>query len=110
MKLRCGKIARRCGEKHICKSKCTKHSILGPLFEVAMTSVELNDSGAPLPVCTPCADGATQQPFYQVVRHGCDTGTQLLAALSILIMLPVCVAPREGGERLMAEASLCHEV
>ena len=36
LKLRCGKIARRCGEKHICKSKCTKHSILGPLFEVAM--------------------------------------------------------------------------
>ena len=36
LKLRCGKIARRCGEKHICKSKCTKHSILGPLFEAAM--------------------------------------------------------------------------
>ena len=36
LKLRCGKIARRCGEKHICKSKCTKHSMLGPLFEVAM--------------------------------------------------------------------------
>ena len=36
LKWRCGKIARRCGEKHICKSKCTKHSILGPLFEVAM--------------------------------------------------------------------------
>ena len=30
------KIARRCSEEHICKSKCTKHSILGPLFEVAM--------------------------------------------------------------------------
>ena len=36
LKLRCGKIARRCSEKHIFKSKCTKHSILGPLFEVAM--------------------------------------------------------------------------
>ena len=24
------KIARRCSEKHIFKSKCTKHSILGP--------------------------------------------------------------------------------
>ena len=31
LKLRCGKIARRCSEKHIFKSKCTKHSILGPL-------------------------------------------------------------------------------
>ena len=29
-------MARRCSEKHILKSKCTKHSILGPLFEVAM--------------------------------------------------------------------------
>ena len=32
--LRCGKIARRCSEKHIFQSKCTKHSILGPLLEV----------------------------------------------------------------------------
>ena len=33
---RCGKIARRCSEKHIFKSKCTKHVRFGPLFEVAM--------------------------------------------------------------------------
>ena len=31
------KIARRCGAKHICKSKCTKHTILGPLLEVQMS-------------------------------------------------------------------------
>ena len=37
LKLRCRKIARRCSERYICKSKCTKHSILGPLFEVAMS-------------------------------------------------------------------------
>ena len=30
-KLRCRKSARRCGAKHILKSKCTKHTILGPL-------------------------------------------------------------------------------
>ena len=36
LKLRCGKIARRCGEKHISKSKCTKHCMFGPLFEVQM--------------------------------------------------------------------------
>ena len=36
-KLRCRKIARRCSERYICKSKCTKHSILGPLFEVVMS-------------------------------------------------------------------------
>ena len=33
-KLRCPKSACRCGAKHIAKSKCTKHSILGPLLEV----------------------------------------------------------------------------
>ena len=36
LKLRCWKIARRCGEKHIFKSKCTKHVRFGALFEVEM--------------------------------------------------------------------------
>ena len=35
-KLRCLKSARRCGAKHISKSKCTKHTMLGPLLEVEM--------------------------------------------------------------------------
>ena len=35
-KLRWQKTARRCGAKHISKSKCTKHAILGPLLEVEM--------------------------------------------------------------------------
>ena len=35
-KLICWKSARRCGAKHISKSKCTKHVILGPLLEVDM--------------------------------------------------------------------------
>ena len=35
-KLRCRKSARRCGAKHISKSKCTKHTIVGPRLEVAM--------------------------------------------------------------------------
>ena len=30
------KIARRCGAKHISKSKCTKHTRFGPLLEVEM--------------------------------------------------------------------------
>ena len=34
--LRCRKRARRCGAKHISKSTCTKHTILGPLLEVEM--------------------------------------------------------------------------
>ena len=37
LKLRCRKSARRCGAKHISKSNCTKHTILGPLLEVAMS-------------------------------------------------------------------------
>ena len=36
-KLRCRKSARRCGAKHISKSKCTKHIMLGPLLEVEMS-------------------------------------------------------------------------
>ena len=36
-KLRCRKSARRCGAKHILKSKCTKHTRSGPLLEVAMS-------------------------------------------------------------------------
>ena len=36
-KLRCRKSARRCGAKHISNSKCTKHTNLGPLLEVAMS-------------------------------------------------------------------------
>ena len=36
LKLRCWKIARRCGEKHIFKWKCTKHVRFGALFEVEM--------------------------------------------------------------------------
>ena len=35
-KLRCRKSARRCGSKHISKSKCTKHTNSGPLLEVEM--------------------------------------------------------------------------
>ena len=35
--LRCRKSARRCGTKHISKSKCTKHTMLGPLLEVQMS-------------------------------------------------------------------------
>ena len=36
-KLICRKSLRRCGEKHISKSKCTKRTILRPLLEVEMS-------------------------------------------------------------------------
>ena len=37
LELRCRKSARRCGAKHMSKSKCTKHTMVGPLFGVAMS-------------------------------------------------------------------------
>ena len=55
-------------------------------------------------------DGATQQPFYKVVRRNCSQGPQLLAALSFLMMVPVCAASADTGERLMAESALCHSI
>ena len=36
-KLRCRKSARRCGAKHVSKSKCPKHTRFGPLLEVEMS-------------------------------------------------------------------------
>ena len=36
-KLRCRKSERRCGAKHISKSKCTKHTSVGPLLEAEMS-------------------------------------------------------------------------
>ena len=33
LKFRCGKITRRCSEKYILKSKCTKHCMFGALLE-----------------------------------------------------------------------------
>ena len=38
-KLRCRKSARRCGAKHISKSKCTKHLSVGQLLEVEMSKM-----------------------------------------------------------------------
>jgi len=37
LKVWCWKNARRCGEKHIHKSKCAKHLMLGALFEVQVS-------------------------------------------------------------------------
>ena len=35
--MRCWKSARRCGAKHVSKSKCTKHHMFAPLLEVRMS-------------------------------------------------------------------------
>ena len=57
-KLRCRKSARRCGAKHISKSKCTKHTIVGPLLEVAMSKK-----------CTPL----WREAHFQVKMYHCRT-------------------------------------
>ena len=53
-KLRCRKSARRCGAKHISKSKCTKHTRFGPLLEVQMSKK-----------CTPLS----REAHFQVVQN-----------------------------------------
>ena len=57
-KLRCRKSARRCGAKHISKSKCTKHTMVGPLLEVEMSKK-----------CTPL----WREAHFQVKTHHART-------------------------------------
>ena len=56
--LRCRKSARRCGAKHISKSKCTNFTSFGPLLEVAMSKK-----------CTPlCREAHLQVKMYKSHR------------------------------------------
>ena len=57
-KLRCRKSARRCGAKHISKSKCTNHTILGPLLEVEMSKK-----------CTPLWREAKCTPLWRETHY-----------------------------------------
>ena len=57
-KLRCRKSARRCGAKHISKSKCRKHQEFGPLLEVQMS---FRVAGAK--DCAPCQKWAKRKGF-----------------------------------------------
>ena len=60
--LRCRKSARRCGAKHICKSKCTKHTSSGPLLYIAMSKK-----------CTPLWREARFQVKMYKTHHGRTT-------------------------------------
>ena len=57
-KLRCRKSARRCGPKHISKSKCTKHYMFAPLLEVQMSSCVAGAKD-----CAPCQKWAKRDGF-----------------------------------------------
>ena len=61
-KLRCRKSARRCGAKHMSKSKCTKHTTFGPLLEVEMSKK-----------CTPLWREAHFQVKMYKAHHGRTT-------------------------------------
>ena len=65
-KLRCRKSVRRCGTKHISKSKCTKHISVGPLLEV---QVSFRMAGAR--DCAPCRKSAKREGFvaYSTYNH-----------------------------------------
>ena len=57
-KLRCRKSVRRCGAKHISKSKCAKHTMYGPLLDVQISS---RVAGAR--DCAPCQKWAKREGF-----------------------------------------------
>ena len=61
-KFRCRKSARRCGAKHISKSKCTKHTRFGSLLEVQMSKK-----------CTPLWREAHFQVKMYKTPHVCAT-------------------------------------
>ena len=76
------KIARRCGAKHILKSKCTKHVRFGALFEVEM----LNN----------CAfvemEGSSQQPAQSdsvtpLLPHEAGVGAAAAGFFSLLFIV-----------------------
>ena len=62
-KLRCRKSARRCGAKHISKSKCTKHRMFAPLLEVQMS---FRVAGAK--DCAPCQKWPKREGFVAFPR------------------------------------------
>ena len=64
-KLRCRKSARRCGAKHISKSKCTKHLSVGPLLEVAMSKSACR-CGAKHILKSKCTKHTTFGPLLEV--------------------------------------------
>ena len=69
-KLRCRKSARRCGAKHMSKSKCTKHLMLAPLLEVQMSF-----RVACARDCAPCQKRAKREGFVAFPKNYGRRGT-----------------------------------
>ena len=76
-KLRCGKTARRCGAKHISKSKCEKHTAFGPLLHVqaslcvegAMDFCTLSKASQTCGFCTMFKNDGRHGTFEEDVRR-----------------------------------------
>ena len=71
-KLRCRRSARRCGAKHISKSKRTEHTILGPLLEVEMSKK-----------CTPL----WREAHFEVKTHKAHHCRTTFVGSDVLLML-----------------------
>ena len=65
-KLRCRKSARRCGAKHISKSKCTKHRSSGSLLEVEMSKKSARRSGTKHISKSKCTKHRSSGPLLEV--------------------------------------------
>ena len=68
-KLRCRNSARRCGGKHISKSKCTKHTRFGALLEVEMSKKCMplwpNSSDEHVSCTAPAMENASLQILFK---------------------------------------------
>ena len=67
--LRCRKSARRCGAKHVSKSKCSKHQGFGPLLDVQMS---FRMAGAR--DCGPCQKLAKREGFVEFPKTMAGVG------------------------------------
>ena len=66
-KLRCRKSARRCGAKHISKSKCTKQISVGPLLEVVICRKSAHCCGVKHISESKCTKHISVGPLLEVV-------------------------------------------
>ena len=92
-KLRCRKSARRCGAKHISKSKCTKHTILGPLLEVAMSKK-----------CTPL----WREAHFQVKMYKAHQVRTTFGSSDVEIVHAVVVGSTFPSQNVQKTTCSCH--
>ena len=92
-KLRCRKSVRRCGAKHFSKSKCTKHHMLGPLFDVQMPFRVAGARG-----CAPCQKWAKRDGFVAFPKTMAGVSTSKsgpdLVCFFLHFVFEMCFAPQ----------------